>query len=71
LVAGPLVRLLAAVIDVVADGYDPLEGEESLRSATTAAAVALRGLAEGDPEPTAGALADLTAIVAELSGVPA
>lgn len=68
LVAAQHVRLLAAAVDVVADGFAPLEGEAVLTVATTTAAIALLGLAEGAPEQTERALADLAVIVA---GLPA
>jgi len=66
LVAAQHVRLLAATVDIVADGYAPLEGEAVLTLATTTAALALLGLAEGVPEHTERALADLAVIVAGL-----
>ncbi len=68
LVAAQHVRLLAAAVDIVADGYAPLEGEAVLTVATTTAAIALLGLSEGVPEQTERALADLAVIVA---GLPA
>jgi hypothetical protein len=71
LVAAQHVRLLAATVDIVADGYDPLEGEPFLPVATVTAALALLGLAEGVPEHTEQALADLAGIVARLPVPPA
>jgi hypothetical protein len=69
LVAAQHVRLLAATIDIVADGYDPLECVPFLPMATTTAALALLGLADGVPEHTERALADLRGIVARLPAV--
>jgi hypothetical protein len=66
LIAAQHVRLLAATIDIVADGYDPLERVPFLPVATTTAALALLGLAEGVPEHTEQALADLSRIVSSL-----
>ena len=63
-VAAQLIRLLGATVDVVADGYDPLEDEEPLRRATNAAGLALRGLAAGDPADIEHGLVELTAVVA-------
>ena len=63
-VAAQLIRLLGATVDVVADGYDPLEDEEPLRRATDAAGLALRGLAAGDPADIERGLVELTAVVA-------
>ncbi|HKH06395.1 MAG TPA: hypothetical protein VKA65_14600 [Acidimicrobiales bacterium] len=63
-VAAQLIRLLGATVDVLADGYDPLEGEEPLRRATSAASVALRGLAAGDADDIERGLVALTAVVA-------
>jgi hypothetical protein len=70
LVAAQHVRLLAATVDIVADGYDPLEGEPFLPVATVTAALALLGLAEGIPEHTERALSDLAGIVARLPVPP-
>ena len=70
LVAAPLVRLLAAVVDVVADAYEPLEGEEALRRAVASAAAALQGLADDAPEATERALADLALVATGLPGPP-
>jgi|RhiMethySRZTD1v2_1073278.scaffolds.fasta_scaffold1299383_2 hypothetical protein len=70
LVAAQHVRLLAATIDLVADGYAPLEGEAVLTVALTTAAVGLLGLADGVPEHTERALADLAALVAGLPAPP-
>lgn len=70
LVAAQHVRLLAATVDIVADGYDPLEGEPFLPVATVTAALALLGLAEGIPEHTEQALADLAGIVSRLPVPP-
>ena len=66
LVAAPLVRLLAATVDVLADAYDPLAGEDALRRATASAAAALRGLVEDAPEATERALAELAHVAAAL-----
>jgi hypothetical protein len=66
LVAAQHVRLLAATVDIVADGYDPLEAVPFLPVATTTAALALLGLAEGVPEHTEQALSDLATLVARL-----
>jgi hypothetical protein len=70
LVAAQHVRLLAATVDIVADGYEPLEGEAFLPMATTTAALALLGLVGGAPEDTERALADLAGIVARLPVPP-
>jgi hypothetical protein len=70
LVAAPLVRLLAATVDVVADGYDPLAGDPALRQAASSAASALRGLVDDHPEATEHALDELLALAAAAPAPP-
>lgn len=61
------VRLLAATIDLVVDGWEPLADEPALREAVRTAAHALEGLARGvAPEDTLEALQQLGTIVAGL-----
>lgn len=69
--AAQYVRLLAATIDMVVDGWEPLANEPALHEAVRAAAQALEGLARGAaPEVTLEALQQLGAIVEGLGDEP-
>jgi hypothetical protein len=62
------VRVLASVVDLVATDHDPVAEEPAVRRAVEAAASALVGLAEDDPERTSDALDALVDVVDLLPG---
>jgi hypothetical protein len=66
--ASTLVRVLASVVDLVVTDHDPVADEAAVGMAVRAAADALSGLADADPERTADALDVLVAVVESLPG---
>lgn len=66
--AATLVRVLSSVVDLVVTDHDPVADEAAVEMAVRAAADALSGLADADPQRTADALDVLLAVVESLPG---
>jgi hypothetical protein len=66
--AATLVRVLTSVVDLVVTDHEPVAHEWAVQEAVRAAAEALAGLADDEPERTAEALDMLVAVVDALPG---